>query len=55
MGANANSVSISGFSAGSYMSMQMHIIYSKLIKGAGVMAGGPYMVGRIYDVKESTD
>ena len=36
------------------MAMQMHIIYSHTIKGAGVIAGGPYMVGRIYNVNDTS-
>ena len=36
------------------MAMQMDIIYSQTIKGAGMIAGGPYMVGQIYNVNNST-
>ena len=36
------------------MAMQMHVIYSETIKGAGLIAGGPYMVGQIYNVNNST-
>ena len=31
------------------MSNQMHVIYSKTIKGAGMVAGGPYFNGKIYN------
>jgi hypothetical protein len=34
--------SISGFSSGAYMSTQLQVIFSKLFKAVGVMAGGPY-------------
>lgn len=34
--------SLSGISSGGYMSVQMHLIYSSMIKGVGVFAGGPY-------------
>ena len=33
---------MAGFSSGSMMSHQMHIIYSETIKGAGLMNGAPY-------------
>ena len=43
-------MTISGFSAGAYMSHQMHVIYSKFFKGAGLIAGGPYMVAEDSDI-----
>lgn len=55
LGANPGSVTMSGFSAGSYMTNQMHVIYSKTIKGVGMVAGGPYYVGKIYNETRSTD
>ena len=33
----------------------MHVIYSKTIKGAGMIAGGPYFVGKIYNETRSTE
>jgi poly(3-hydroxybutyrate) depolymerase len=40
---SVNEVSVSGFSSGAQMAVQMHFAYSKTIrKGAGVIAGGPY-------------
>ncbi len=35
-------VSVSGISAGAYMAGQFHVAHSALVKGAGLMAGGPY-------------
>ncbi|SCU75959.1 Fibronectin type 3 domain-containing protein (fragment) [Cupriavidus necator] len=35
-------ISTSGISSGGYMAVQMHVSYSALIKGAAVIAGGPY-------------
>ncbi len=35
-------ISVSGISAGAYMAGQMHIAMSGTIKGAGLIAGGPY-------------
>ena len=42
MGLDPNTIIASGFSSGSYMSMQMHVIYSETIKGVGLHQGGPY-------------
>lgn len=38
----ANETSLSGFSSGAYMAVQFHVSYSKIIKGAGITAGGPF-------------
>ncbi|MBS1198067.1 MAG: putative polyhydroxybutyrate depolymerase [Proteobacteria bacterium] len=35
-------VSVSGVSSGGYMAMQYHSVFSASVKGAGVVAGGPY-------------
>ena len=37
------------------MSTHLHVIFSETIKGAGMMAGGPYCVGRIWGVKETAE
>lgn len=34
--------SVSGLSSGGYMAVQFHVAFSSIIKGAGVIAGGPY-------------
>ena len=39
---NPNTVTVSGFSAGAFMAMQMHVINSHTIKGAGIVGGGPF-------------
>jgi poly(3-hydroxybutyrate) depolymerase len=41
-GADPDSVTISGISGGSYTANQLHVVYSDLIKGAGLIIGGPY-------------
>ncbi|XP_077870145.1 poly(3-hydroxybutyrate) depolymerase-like [Saccoglossus kowalevskii] len=41
-GADPDMVSVSGVSAGAYMSIQMHVAYSASIMGSGNVAGGPY-------------
>jgi poly(3-hydroxybutyrate) depolymerase len=38
----ADSVTVSGFSAGGYMAVQFHVANSSLVRGAGIFAGGPY-------------
>lgn len=34
--------SVSGFSSGAFMAMQLHLAHSQLISGIGMVAGGPY-------------
>ena len=36
------SVTVSGFSGGGFFASNVHVIYSNLIKGAGVISGGPF-------------
>jgi poly(3-hydroxybutyrate) depolymerase len=38
----ADSVTVSGMSAGGYMAVQFHVVHSALVHGAGVIAAGPY-------------
>ena len=42
MGARNDTVTISGFSSGSMMSMTLHVIYSETFKGAGLLMGESY-------------
>lgn len=42
LGADASRISVSGLSAGGYMAGQFAVAYSKLVLGAGIVAGGPY-------------
>jgi len=37
-----NRVSVSGVSSGAHMAHQLHIAYSDLFSGAGIVSGGPY-------------
>lgn len=39
---DAQSVTVSGTSAGGYMAVQFHVAYSGLVQGAGIVAAGPY-------------
>src|SRR5262245_61600785 len=41
LGANAG-VTVSGISSGGFMAVQLHVAHSSSIKGAGVLAGGPF-------------
>src|SRR5260370_40451679 len=40
--ADIRSLTVSGVSSGGYMAVQLHIAHSERVKGAGVIAGGPY-------------
>ena len=42
MGANLQGLTVSGISSGAYMAVQFQVAHSKLVRGAGVLAGGPY-------------
>ena len=37
-----NSVTVSGFSGGGFFASHLHVIYSNVIKGAGIISGGPF-------------
>jgi len=42
LGAELGATSVSGLSAGAYMAGQFQIAHSSIVKGAGIIAGGPY-------------
>lgn len=42
LGADARSVTVSGISSGGYMAVQFHVAHSSIVRGAGVIAAGPY-------------
>lgn len=42
LGATIQDLTVSGVSSGAYMAVQFHVAHSKLVRGAGVLAGGPY-------------
>jgi poly(3-hydroxybutyrate) depolymerase len=50
LGADPNAVTVSGISSGGYMAVQFHVAHSRVVKGAGVLAGGPYFCaqGSVY-------
>ena len=37
---------VSGLSSGGYMAVQFHVAYSSLVKGAGILAAGPFYCAR---------
>ena len=39
---DTSQITVSGFSSGGYFAVQFHVAYSKIIRGAGVIAGGPF-------------
>jgi poly(3-hydroxybutyrate) depolymerase len=41
-GAKLEETSVSGVSSGAYMAGQFHVAHSSLVRGAGLVAGGPY-------------
>jgi len=42
LAADPAGATVSGLSSGGYMAVQMHVAHSSLIRGAGVIAAGPY-------------
>ncbi|HEU4851937.1 MAG TPA: poly(3-hydroxybutyrate) depolymerase [Telluria sp.] len=42
LGADLAQTSVSGFSSGAYMAGQFAVAYSSIVRGAGMVAGGPY-------------
>jgi poly(3-hydroxybutyrate) depolymerase len=42
LAASTRDVTVSGISSGAYMAVQFQIAYSGIVRGAGVLAGGPY-------------
>jgi hypothetical protein len=37
-----HAITVSGLSSGGFFAHQFHVAYSKLVNGAGIIAGGPY-------------
>ena len=37
-----SSVTVSGISSGAFFAHQFHVAYSSLVKGVGIVSGGPY-------------
>jgi poly(3-hydroxybutyrate) depolymerase len=42
LGVDINATSVSGLSAGAYMAGQFQVAHSRMVVGAGIVAGGPY-------------
>ena len=42
LAASTNDVTVSGISSGGYMAVQFQVAYSSVVRGAGIVAGGPY-------------
>ncbi|MDR2261191.1 MAG: PHB depolymerase family esterase [Azoarcus sp.] len=40
--AESGDLTVSGLSSGAFMAVQFHVAHSALVRGAGVLAGGPY-------------
>jgi hypothetical protein len=43
---DAKEISVSGLSSGGFMAVQFSVAYSSAVKGAGIIAGGPYNCAR---------
>jgi poly(3-hydroxybutyrate) depolymerase len=41
-----DALTVSGLSSGGFMAVQMHVAYSGAVRGAGIVAGGPYYCAR---------
>ena len=50
-----NTITASGYSSGSYMSSQLHVVHSSTIKGVGLISGGPYATGHYNQVLLDSD
>jgi predicted esterase len=48
LGASPDSTIVAGFSAGSFMAHNLHVVYSDTFKGAGLVAGGSYHAESYY-------
>jgi poly(3-hydroxybutyrate) depolymerase len=42
LAADSENLTVSGLSSGGFMAVQFHVAHSSLVRGAGVLAGGPY-------------
>lgn len=42
LGADSGSVTVSGISSGGYMAVQFQVAHAEIVRGAGVLAAGPY-------------
>ena len=47
LGAELQQTSVSGLSSGAFMASQFHIAHSRIVVGAGVVAGGPYACAEV--------
>ncbi len=46
LAASTDDVTVSGISSGGYMAVQFQVAYSSIVRGAGIVAGGPYDCAR---------
>jgi hypothetical protein len=45
--ADASNVTVSGLSSGGFIAVQFHVAHSTTVRGAGILAAGPYYWHRI--------
>lgn len=46
LGADIEQTSVSGLSSGAFMTSQLYVVYSDIMVGAGIVAGGPYLCAK---------
>jgi hypothetical protein len=51
LGVKLNETSVSGLSSGAYMAGQFHVAHSSIVKGAGLVASGPYACAESLNLK----
>jgi len=49
MGGNPDTITLSGFSSGGFMSHLTHVIFSDTFKGVGIFSGGPYGCNKFFN------
>ncbi|MFB8829392.1 hypothetical protein ACE0DR_08460 [Azotobacter sp. CWF10] len=45
-GADLYKTSVSGLSSGAFMTSQLYMVFSDIMVGAGIVAGGPYLCAK---------
>lgn len=55
LAADEQAVTVSGISSGGYMAVQFQVAHSKIVRGAGVVAGGPYYCAKTSSWRATTN
>jgi poly(3-hydroxybutyrate) depolymerase len=54
LAADTENLTVSGLSSGAFMAVQFHVAHSSLVRGAGILAGGPYYCARNSAMRAAT-